>query len=690
MITLGKQALTIEGVQVYRDHADPNQFWYLPGPLQLVRRPADGRPDFTLISYRKSGSSGAEGGGFLSFGVDCRLSEDRRSSIRGRLSEQAPDEPLLAAVPFQEGTVRCIAFGEESAPADGSSGDNGAAVPEGAFRAVENILGASKPALQGRNEAVFGLTLSREGAAIAQEVFEEGGAPLGVIYNLTFAAMRPALKVEVHADLEQVYQRLGGSLEGEVYFVEAGLDAAFEKMRQEGVIEVKVQDFSDAEDRENKTNWALNLFKKELMEEWFTPTLSSGTLEESSAGEEDESDEGQEDGGGQEDDDSSSTSDDTSTASDVASAAETAAEAASDIPGNPKVSLKLNFVRKEVRKEVTIRYDRSEAVKRSYNPQGNLGLLAEDLDEPDRHFIQVDLDEGFFRTMDVSVQAPIDMERIGLLSAQVMIQFGDPENPGTFRQKDFVFDKDNQEPKTFTTFLNEEGDFSFDYTVEYHFDSGSDWNAEAWSYELPEQKTEDRTLLLDPSHDLGFLNVEVFPNEIDAGIVTSTDVHLRYTADSGWQAEKMLVVKPDAEPQQWKVRTEDPSPGTYEYRLVHHLDDGTTREEEWKTESLDELPVNDPFDASLSIDFLPAFDAEAVRMAFVEVRYEDAANDYRREERIDLQASDGEPSTLRLALMDPENGRFSYRATFVTAENEVERGEWKETSDILIPIERST
>lgn len=701
MITLGKQALTIEGVQVYRDHADPNQFWYLPGPVQLARRPADNRPDFTLVSYRKSGTNGAQGGGFLSFGVDCHLSEERRAAIRDRIGEHAPDEPLLAAVPFQSGTVRCIAFGEQSAPsANGSSSSNGS-VPEGAFRAVEEILGASKPALQGRNEAIFGLTLSKEGAAIAQEVFKKGGTPLGVIYNLTFAAMRPALKVEVHADLDQVYQRLGGSLEGQVYFVEAGLDAAFEKMRQEGLIEVKVRDFSSAEDRKKKTNWALDLFKNQLMEEWFTPTLTSGSLEGGASAEEGSggngSAGGQSSGGGGQSggqgssasSGSGSSSSVASTASDVATAAETSSEAAEDASGKPQVSLKLNFVRKELRKEVTVRYDRSEAVKRSYNPQGNLGLLAEDLDKSSSHFIRVDLDEGFFRTIDVSVQAPVDMERIGLLSAQVMIQFGDPENPGGFRQEDFVFEKGDQQPKTFTTFLNEDGDFAYDYTIEYHFDSGSDWSAEESSYELPEQTKEDRTLLLDPSRDLGFLDVEVFPNEIDAGVVTSTEVYLRYTAPSGWTADDMLIVKPDGSPQRWKVRTEASDPGSYEYRLVHHLDDGTTREEPWRTQSLDRLPVNDPFDASLSIDFLPAFDPEAVRMAYVEVRYEDPANDYTREERIDLQGGESGPKTLRLALMDPDQDRFSYRTTFVTADNEVEQGEWTETTNTLVPVERS-
>lgn len=718
MISLGKQALTIEGVQVYADHADPNQFWYLPGPVQLARRSSDDRPDLTMITYRKSGEGEALGGGFLNFTADCHLGEDRRSAVLSRLQQEAPDEPLLAAVPFESGTVKCVALGEQSTPegegsgeSSGGGGGNGTgAVPEEGFQAVQSVLGASHPSLQGRNEAVFSLSLSKEGAQIAEETLKEGGTAMGVIYDLEFSAMRPALKAEVHADLDQVYQRLGGSLEGSVYFVDAGIDAAFEKMRQEGLIEVKVQDFSDAEDRSEKANWALNLFKNQLMEDWFSPTLTGGPTggaepaEGETIGSGTSGGQGSGDGGSGSSDGSgggtsgSSGGGDASggsggsasdTAEDAAETVEATTEAAEDASGKPRVSLELNFVRKELRKEVTVRYHRSEAVQRSYNPQGNLGLLAEDLEDPGSHFVNVDLDEGFFRTLDVSVQSPIDMERIGLLSAQAMIQFGDPESPGEFRQEDFIFEKEAQDPKTFSTFLNEDGDFSYEYTVEYHFDSGSDWAARSTTYELPERTKEDRTLLLDPSHDLGFLDVEVLPNEIDAGVVKSTDVHLRYEGAGGWSTEEMLVVKPDSDPRHWKVRTEETDPGGYEYRLVHHLDDGTERETEWTSRQLEKLPVNDPFDASLSITFLPAIDREALSMAFVEVRYEDPANDYEREERVDLLAGEGPgPVELRLAQMDGEHDTFSYRTLFVTTDNQVEEGEWIETNESTIPIQR--
>ena len=50
------------------DHADPDQFWYLPAPVCLARRGADNEAAFTFIKYKPAVvQAGVEGGGFLMF-----------------------------------------------------------------------------------------------------------------------------------------------------------------------------------------------------------------------------------------------------------------------------------------------------------------------------------------------------------------------------------------------------------------------------------------------------------------------------------------------------------------------------------------------------------------------------------------------------------------------------------------------
>ncbi len=92
MMLMGNKTLTIEGVTVYPDHADPRQFWYLPAPVALAER--TNVPQFTLIRYRPAvAAAGVQGGGFLTMEVELRLTtelEKQDSAARCRSLRKAP------------------------------------------------------------------------------------------------------------------------------------------------------------------------------------------------------------------------------------------------------------------------------------------------------------------------------------------------------------------------------------------------------------------------------------------------------------------------------------------------------------------------------------------------------------------------------------------------------------------------
>ena len=61
------RSIVVDGLTVFPDHADENQFWVLPGPVQLGKRRADGRASFTFIKFKPAAvQAGVKGGGFLS------------------------------------------------------------------------------------------------------------------------------------------------------------------------------------------------------------------------------------------------------------------------------------------------------------------------------------------------------------------------------------------------------------------------------------------------------------------------------------------------------------------------------------------------------------------------------------------------------------------------------------------------
>ncbi len=742
MILLGQSAVTVDGITVYPDHADPSQFWVLPGPVSLARRPDDGRAAFTFIQYRPAAvAAGARGGGFLMFEVSLRLDPQLERRILSRLAPISRGRPKLAVVPFDEGTVQCIALNLQ-----GSGGTAATVAADGTFNAVERILGATTPTLDAENRAAFSLTLSQEGTTILQQAFEEGATPVGVVYELKYTAMRPALDVKITADFKRIYDHFSAGLDAQVYFVKAGIDAGFEKLVQDGVIDIQVTNFTGDADLEQKEKWALDFFKESLLADWFRPTLTPGQLAGGGA----QAGPLQEvvnianalrpptppappqpaatppaprpnpgpsptQGTGRQADGGSPVpppaaqptppgeSPTAGTASPPPSqpvppaaavgvsvppappqAAGTAATAAGG--GMPAVvSFKLKFIRQEELKTLTLHYNRQDATQRTYAPQGFFGLLTADLDRAG-HFVEVDLDDPFFRVFTITADAPVDFDQIGLTSAHVSLDYGDPAQPATLKHTDFVFEPDDNEEKKFEVFMSRNLDTAYRCQVQYHFNPQSGWDGERFTYELPPASVEDRTLLINPFEHIGFLEVRVFPAQVDWDLVDAVNVLLHYEGPTGQRHDRDLRFTKATPEAFWRLRLTDPAARDYTYRLVYTMKDGTTRESEPVTTRATSIPFSDPFEGSLEIEFIPLFDPSTVRMVFIDFQYDDDANNYHRQERLQLRDDLINPVSLSISLMDPTKRTFKYRVTYVGTDNSMTQQPTVETEETLIGL----
>jgi hypothetical protein len=662
MLTLGKAAITVDGITVFADHRDKNQFWYLPGPVGLARNREDNRRMLSLIKYRNIPTErGDLGGGFMTFETNLRLPDETESKILSELAEVAPDEPRLAAVPFEGGTVECVALDLQ-----GSGGMEGEPPEEGGFRMVEQILGTSTPSLFGDSSAIFSLTLSQEGATLLEEAMRGGASPVGVIYHLKFTAVRPNLHVHIKANWERIYKHFGGEVEGNIYFVQGAIAGGFEELRENRAIEVEVVDFTNEEDRAQKEEQAMEFFKTTLMQKLFEPKLALGQMQHEAK-----------------------TSDLARTASDLAAAAEKAKESA-----KMGIAFKLKALRQEERRTATYEYNRSDAVTREYAPQAFIGLLAQDLEDLDSHIVVADLDDPFFKTLDIEVlPPPISFADYGLASAHVSINYPDPQDPSKHQSADVLFESDQQGRERCQFFLNSNFDLGYDYSVKYVFRTGSGWEGEEHAYQIPAQHTDDRRLQLNLSKDVGFLPISVEPNNIDSEVVESVEVHLRYESPTGWSREKTFIIKPADQPQEWKLRLSDPNHRTYSYRYIYHLPSGDTWETEWQEREASSLLVNDPFDWQLHIEIIPAVDAEKVRMAFVDLIYEDPDNGVHHEQSVRLMQDDlkqGLPHDIFLALEDRTERAFQYRVTLLGTDNQPHQGELVTTTEPRIFVTEPT
>ncbi|GGV07078.1 hypothetical protein GCM10010260_50910 [Streptomyces filipinensis] len=271
MLQLGTTSWLVDGVEVFPDHADPNQFWYLPAPVTLAQ--GDQGPVFTLITWRGTpGDGDSVGGGFLMIQTALTLDPEAESRLRSRLAEHAPGTVRLSQVPYDEGDVQCVALDVQG------PGGTVNTLPPGAFRAVETILGSAVPSLYGDNTAMFSLRLSAQGASLLKQVFAAGGTPVGVIYRLRFTALRPALSVTITANMHRVYSELAVGIDAQIYWARVGLEAAFQRLRQSGVIHIDVKEFTTDADNDQKIQWALDTFMNHVLAQWFEPSLSPRDL----------------------------------------------------------------------------------------------------------------------------------------------------------------------------------------------------------------------------------------------------------------------------------------------------------------------------------------------------------------------------------------------------------------------------
>jgi hypothetical protein len=220
MLTLEAPFYEIKNVLVFRDHASSTTFYYLAGPPHLTVD--NGNAQFTLLKYRSAldagGSAAARvreqlGGAFLMIGVDCSIPDDIKDSIESELASQAPDGAKISLVPvlYTHGTAKVVVLDYQPTPAPtGTTGTTVASTPAGAggtpTRFVRGVIGSATPSLLQDQRAIFSISLDPDAATLIEAAYEADLSPIGVMYELEFSGLRPALSVHATVDMQRCYE----------------------------------------------------------------------------------------------------------------------------------------------------------------------------------------------------------------------------------------------------------------------------------------------------------------------------------------------------------------------------------------------------------------------------------------------------------------------------------------------------
>lgn len=171
-VELDSAPLQIGGAILFKDHAEPNAYFYMPNQPRLAFWP-DGTPKLTFLKYTKAGKEEAKGG-ILHFFVKYGLTEQELAKVRTDLAKQVPGAKLKGPVVFKKGTFMVV---------------SAAAGEGGVF--TRKILGEGKAPLITGSEVSVSIAVTPEGAAFLEEALRQPTYPVSVRFDMTYEGLTP-------------------------------------------------------------------------------------------------------------------------------------------------------------------------------------------------------------------------------------------------------------------------------------------------------------------------------------------------------------------------------------------------------------------------------------------------------------------------------------------------------------------
>ncbi len=702
-------------VTVFQDDTELWRFYLVAG-FPRVRRAADGSPVFLLVKYahsdqaREADPTLKVGGGYLAFDAELSVPPERVAEIEAELQAwvNAEWERLKAMPPSLSRNIRLNAK-LDSGPVSGhwksSSGFTGRTGPalhgdlgslgpsvdlgrpdawapppdapppkvifgEPLYKSgkvkmdapqsaalVQSRVAERTASLVGSNVAAFAMELTTEGATFFQKTLlgdDGGGAtdltPISVEYTLTMVARVPPASVRVTFDGAQVYQLIqdlfhekdSSTRPGVVYDDFFTSESAIQMAITAGVLEVQV-DPGGITDPET-----INLLTTEANK--LATELAVGFA----------------------------------TTKDRTGPTNMTGDATGDIVGSEAEFYHLKQESDIERKKVEYTTTLKANIDYTISAQGMLQTSFADLspEQIARCVREIDLDDDFFQTLDLTVRAFANWETDGIQFVEVAVEYGEVT-------QSFTFDAANRDPQKWSPRLSDrKRTYRFRSRVVFNGRGAdeSDWSA--W-------KTESRRDLNFSVATPGKIAVEVIPAGLDfTQVLDAVIVSLTY-ADPARGVEPVgtsVVLTADRLSGKWERLIYAPWDKPVSYRHQYLLKTGTWYDTGFTpTDGVSPVVVvpRPPVDI-LDVAVVPVVDWAAVKLCAVSLGYTDADDPAYQP---DAQAQIKGPDTFfkwSVLLKDPSRRRFRYKALATFADGTASESPWKDaTGDqtLLIPIE---
>lgn len=577
---------TLEGVQIYGDDKEFNKFYILPEQPRF-RVDERGRPIFKFLKYRfpVDRPDGRKGGGFVAFDVEFTTPDEKLNRIKQTLANRVRVEAerrglreipqvVLSTIHYKDGTTSL-----NISDADGVL--------------VQRISHVGKPSLFGKNISTYSLELTPEGATLFEQALQGQGGFVSVVYDLTFSAKLPPLKVNASFHASSFYS----------FFQEIDVE---ERFWAEDDYSETLREFMHQSESQRITVEAPPDIDPKIVEEvrqWATRSLTEATerlMLEALPGED--------------------------------------PEAARKLYSEMDIEDVRRTILRHRISDFYLTYNESSTVDYRKLPQGRLPNITTMVDRDGNPIIwedyaqEVDLDDPFFRQLRVNVHVNADFEELPIHSVEVKLNYqGRPmallgEGPdGEYR---FTSPDDMGHFASYVE--NDNWKYTYNYQVNYR--------GAARIFQSDTVETDESVLTVNVD-DMGILLVDIAPGDLNFGQVRQAQLILRYEdPDNGVHPVEQHFILDQQHPThrfQKVIFARRARP--YQYRVKYFMLDGKEYEMDWAEGESQTLYVNDPFSNTKRIGVRAAGDLDnEIDTIFVDLKYTDEGNNYTQSTSIAL------------------------------------------------------
>lgn len=600
---------TIQGVTVQSDDQVPWKFYLLPGAPRY-RLDDRGLPVFRYIKYRepKPRPDGKNGGGFLMFDCAFSIPQATQDAVRGVLQDRINQQYKNSPTPPPLVEIGSISW---------THGEASLNLSKLSTNFVENYVNPASPQLYGDLITPFTIELTQEGATLFEGMLQGGEGSAQISYKIWCWTAMPPIHAYAWFHAQSFYSYWQSINVDENWWGQDSYQNTIREQFRNSQSEGVHIDPAPGVDPKIVQQIADNLQKS--LEDQIQKALNDSVIQ------------------GVTGDDRNRVDHFSHTGRDIQISKMT---------------------------DIYHSYDEGVAFEWNPNPQGTLPNI-ETLKGPDgkplkwKDFsMDVDLNDPFFQTLNVTAQVNADFDKLPIFSVDLHMEYAGDDQVSV---ADYSFRSANDVNK-FSCFLGKnttKGKYKYSYVVNYKNQSKT--------FKSPDAETDQTVLTLDID-SIGVLGVDIGPGNLRWDQVSMVQVTFHYedTANGVQPIEQTFTLTKDKPTARFEQLIFQPTRNPYKYKVLYIMSSGQQYQIDWLENRQPQLFINSPFTNTETVVVRAFGDLDnTIKTIFVDLIYLDPANgNYTQNNSIAL-SSQVPFVTWSFPIISQTSGKLTYSGTIV-------------------------